>query len=82
MFKRFLEWIGLKVENSEGKCYASCMVLANIQSEKTAKKLFLLGKYHAKQEQAKPLVSLKGILKGIKISANDFKRARLSLFKR
>lgn len=57
------------------------MSVTNIQSEKTARKLFLLGKYQKKQNQAKPLISLKGILKGVKITEKQLKAARTSLFK-
>ncbi len=57
------------------------MSLANMQSEQTAKKLFLLGKYQNKRNQAKPLISLRGILKGVKVTEKDLKAARASLFK-
>jgi len=51
------------------------------QFGKTAKKVFLFGKYDKKYNRTKPLISLRGILKGVKVTEKDIKKARVSLFK-
>lgn len=58
------------------------MATENAQLEKVAKTLFLLGKFKEKHDLAKPLLSLRGIFKGIKVSEKTIKAARRSLFRR
>ena len=56
--------------------------LTATQLQKAEKLLLLFEKHKTKAAATKPLLSLRGVLKGVKVSEKDIKAARASLFRR